>query len=163
MRSKEEIKEKKLAEFLHLQVVCPSLSEHFQYHIDNIDSVVDELIAHLANMIIDQAIYSYRINNYNENAVFGTTYTSLLGLSLSDLGQFPKDPTTENIDKFITFINKTYDINMPTKAEYNYVKNSDFKDEELDDIKRRNGEKINPSGRYSEDILNNDSISKKVI
>lgn len=166
MKTKAEIKSKMLEDFLHSQSVWVDEKDkdYFQYHIENIDEIVEERIACLVNKVIRQAIYSFSIGNYNDGGVFGMgdDFTRELGLSISDLGDFPKNPNLENIDKFITLMNQQFEVKIPTASEYKnakseYLKNPD--DEEkcsiFEEIKRRNGEKILPSGQYGETYVKN--------
>ena len=71
MINKEEIKKKMLEEFMHFQSIQPNNIDYWQYHINNIDRIVEERIACLVNLIIEHAIYAYRTNNYNNSGVFG--------------------------------------------------------------------------------------------
>ena len=90
-------------------------------------------------MIINQVTYTDRINNYNNSGIFGFggDYTQLLGLSIENLGNFPKNPTIENIDQFITFINRRFGINMPTRGEYSNVKSGESSDVDFDKLQRK--------------------------
>ena len=77
------------------------------------------------------------------------------------MGEFPKNPTIENVDKFIKYINDRFNINMPTLTEYNSTKNSASFDE-INEIQRRNGENIYASGQYGDkylEILANQDVS----
>ena len=165
MKTKAEIKSKMLAEFLNSQRgSSKSVYDYFQYHIDNVDQVVEERIACLVNKVIRYAIYSFNCGRYTNRDVFGLggDYVRELGLELSDLGDFPKVQTVEAIDKFIKLMNQQFEVNIPTVSEYRnakneYEKNPDDEDKRniFEEIQRRNGQNIDPCGQYGETYVKN--------
>lgn len=174
MRTKQEVKDVIIKDFLNYIEKYDGTKYggydhdfYFQAHIDNIDKVANEYIPKLINIIIDRAISAYRKNGTvygkeSERTIFGDglNYVRILGLSPEDLGDFYKNPTNDNIDKFIESMNKQFEIEMPTRTEYETIKNKYLNNPSdtnilyvFEEIKRKNGERIGLGGQYGDKYL----------